>query len=94
MTIDEICDQSTPREDDREIDPEETMNMDETPIPFDGWDKRQAILVLYIFGDGLQRLKPKIILHGATDSKILEEEGHLYSDEVAIKINPSLCLQQ
>lgn len=35
-----------------------------------GLNKRQATLILYIFADGIHRIKPKVIFHG-----ILTEEG-------------------
>ncbi|KAJ3454068.1 hypothetical protein MRS44_018700 [Fusarium solani] len=88
-----------------------TLNVDETPIPFEyldghtyelrgartvdghsdrsGWGKRQATLVLYIFADGVTRLKPKIIFHGAAPprGRIHEEEGYLYSPDVTVAFN-------
>ena len=41
-----------------------------------GWDKRQATLILYIWADGIQRLKPKLIFHGTAGlaGRILEKE--------------------
>lgn len=35
-----------------------------------GWDKRQATLILYIFADGIQRIPPTIILHGTPKDKL------------------------
>jgi hypothetical protein len=55
-----------------------------------GWDKRQAILVLYIFADGIPRIRPKLIFHGkATDEggKIEECESHLYHKGVTVHFN-------
>lgn len=52
-----------------------------------GWNKRQATLILYIFADGIQRLKPKIIFHGRPDGRIFEDECHLYSSDVTVEFN-------
>ncbi|KAM4062954.1 DDE superfamily endonuclease [Hirsutella rhossiliensis] len=54
-----------------------------------GWNKRQATLILYIFADGIQRLKPKVIFHGAPPpfGRIMQDEGHLYSPEVTVEFN-------
>ena len=52
-----------------------------------GWDKWQATLVLYIFADGIPRIRPKLIFHGkATDEggKIEECESHLYHKDVSV----------
>jgi hypothetical protein len=56
-----------------------------------GWDKRQATLILYIFADGIHRLKPKIIFHGASGpaGKIYQQEEHLYSPDVTVEFNPT-----
>jgi DDE superfamily endonuclease len=55
-----------------------------------GWDKRQATLILYIFADGVPRLRLKLIFHGkATDEggKIEERESHLYHKDVTVHFN-------
>jgi hypothetical protein len=52
-----------------------------------GWDKRQATLILYIFADGVARLKPKIIFKGTSDGRIFKEEGHLYAPDVTVEYN-------
>lgn len=51
------------------------------------WDKRQATLILYIFADGIPRIRPKLIFHRkATDEggKIEERESHLYHKGVIV----------
>lgn len=52
-----------------------------------GWDKRQATLILYIFADGIPRLKPKIIFHARTGNSVREKEGHLYHPGVTVEFN-------
>src|SRR6202046_5034535 len=55
-----------------------------------GWDKRQATLVLYIFANGIPRIRPKLIFHRkATDEggKIEERESHLYHKGVTVHFN-------
>jgi hypothetical protein len=55
-----------------------------------GWNKRQATLVLYIFADGIHRLKPKLIFHGVPTEEggqIFEKEAHLYSPDVTVEYN-------
>ena len=54
------------------------------------WGKRQATLVLYIFADGVKRLKPKLIFHGgASDrARIKAKEELQYSPGVTIEFNP------
>ena len=55
-----------------------------------GWDKRQATLILYIFGNGVPRIQPKLIFHRkATDEggKIEEWESHLYYKGVTVYFN-------
>lgn len=54
-----------------------------------GWDKRQATLILYIFADGVTRLKPNIIFHGAEKSRILADEIDLYAPDVTVSFNPT-----
>jgi hypothetical protein len=57
-----------------------------------GWDKRQATLILYIFADGIPRIKPKLIFHGkATNEgdKIEERESYLYNKGVTVYFNES-----
>jgi hypothetical protein len=54
------------------------------------WDKRQATHILYIFADGVLRIKPKLIFYRkATDEggKIEERESHLYHKGVTIHFN-------
>ena len=53
------------------------------------WDKRQAILILYIWADGIQQLKSKLIFHGTAGpaGRILEKEQYLYSPDVTIEFN-------
>jgi DDE superfamily endonuclease len=58
-----------------------------------GWDKWQATLVLYIFADGVPRIKPKLIFHGkATDKggKIEERESHLYHKGITVHFNSTV----
>lgn len=52
-----------------------------------GWDKRQATLILYIFADGISRINPTLIFHGAEEGKILETEGHNYHPDVDVFFN-------
>lgn len=52
-----------------------------------GWNKRQATLILYIFADGVQRLKPKLIFHGSPTGPLYEEEKPFYSSEVTVEFN-------
>lgn len=54
-----------------------------------GWDKRQATLILYIYADGIQRIKPKLIFHGVAGptGRIYQQEGHRYSNEVTVAYN-------
>jgi hypothetical protein len=55
-----------------------------------GWDKRQATLILYIFADGVPRIRLKLIFHGkATDEggKIEECESYLYHKGVTVHFN-------
>jgi hypothetical protein len=44
------------------------------------WDKRQATLILYIFADGVPRIKPKLIFKGkpTEGGQIKRQEAHLY----------------
>lgn len=42
-----------------------------------GWDKRQATLILFIFVDGIgTRIEPNAIFHAATGRQILRTEGY------------------
>ena len=50
-----------------------------------GWGKRQASLILYIFADGVSRIKPLIIFHGKPEGTIRKREGHLYDPRVDVK---------
>ena len=53
-----------------------------------GWGKRQATLILYIFADGVQRIKPKLIFHGDEASqRIISKEGSQYSPGVTVEFN-------
>lgn len=56
-----------------------------------GWDKRQATLIVYIWADGIQRIKPKLIFHGVNGptNRIYNQEKHLYSPEVTVEYNPT-----
>jgi len=54
-----------------------------------GWDKRQATLILYVFADGLSRIKPKLIFHAATGAQIRRNEEGLYDNRVTIEFNPT-----
>jgi len=54
-----------------------------------GWDKRQATLILYIFADGIARIKPKIIFHGKSSDRgtIRRKEEHHWHPGVTVEIN-------
>ncbi|KAM5380051.1 hypothetical protein ACJZ2D_003698 [Fusarium nematophilum] len=55
-----------------------------------GWNKRQSTLILYIFADGILRIRPVVIFHGKpTDEggQIYEKEKHLYHPSVAVEFN-------
>lgn len=52
-----------------------------------GWGKRQATLILYIFADGVARIKPKLIFHGKPTGKIREKEQHLWDQRVTVEFN-------
>jgi len=52
-----------------------------------GWDKRQATLILYIFADGIPRIKPKVIFHGKTGDSIIQREGHKWNKGVSVLFN-------
>ena len=54
-----------------------------------GWDKRQATLILYVFADGLSRIKPKLIFHTATGAQIQRNEEGLYDNRVTVEFNPT-----
>jgi hypothetical protein len=106
MDIDYILD--SPR---RRFSQRYTLNVDETPIPFNrddgstwdllgaktvsvkthrsGWEKRQATLILYIFGDGICRLQPKLIFYGIPPPKgrIYEDEGDRYAPGIMVTYN-------
>ena len=54
------------------------------------WDKQQATLVLYIFADGIPRIRLKLIFHRKTTNeggKIKERESHLYHKGVTVHFN-------
>lgn len=53
------------------------------------WVKRQATLVLYIFSDGVCRLKPKLIFHGVPGGVIQTAESSLYDPRVTVVFNES-----
>ncbi|KAH8800641.1 hypothetical protein F5884DRAFT_862549 [Xylogone sp. PMI_703] len=52
-----------------------------------GWNKRQATLILYIFADEIQRIKPKIIFYGTAvpSGQIYAKENHLYHPGVTVE---------
>ncbi|RFU36305.1 hypothetical protein B7463_g152, partial [Scytalidium lignicola] len=54
-----------------------------------GWNKRQATLILYIYVDGIQRIKPKLIFHGiaGASGQIYNKEKHLYHPGVTVEFN-------
>lgn len=54
-----------------------------------GWNKRQATLILYIWGDGELRIKPKLIFHGSSspNGKILKAESNKYSPDITVEVN-------
>ena len=54
-----------------------------------GWDKRQATLILYIFADGISRIKPKLIFHGKSGDQgmIKRREQHQRHTGVTVKFN-------
>ncbi|RPB00518.1 hypothetical protein L873DRAFT_1564006, partial [Choiromyces venosus 120613-1] len=54
-----------------------------------GWDKRQATLILYIFADGIARIKPKIIFHGKSGDRgvIRQKEQHHWHPGVTVEFN-------
>ncbi|RPA97235.1 hypothetical protein L873DRAFT_1691456 [Choiromyces venosus 120613-1] len=52
-----------------------------------GWDKRQATLILYIFADGIARIRPKLIFHGTSGENIRQKEGHLWHTGITVEFN-------
>ncbi|KAH7114029.1 DDE superfamily endonuclease-domain-containing protein [Dactylonectria macrodidyma] len=54
-----------------------------------GWDKRQATLIMYIFADGIQRMKPALIFHGKPDNPHYDDEREQYHDGVKVFFNDS-----
>lgn len=52
-----------------------------------GWDKRQASLVLCIFADGVNRIPPMIIFHGKGISQRLINESKEYHPGVIVEFN-------
>ncbi|RPA95474.1 hypothetical protein L873DRAFT_1845941 [Choiromyces venosus 120613-1] len=54
-----------------------------------GWDKRQATLILYIFADGVARIRPKVIFHATSGDNIRQREGHLWHNGVTVEFNNS-----
>jgi len=46
----------------------------------EGWTKRQATLILYIFADGIPRIRPKLIFHGTPTNKGGKIEGNESKD--------------
>ena len=55
----------------------------------DGWDKGQATLILYVFTDGLPRIKPRLIFHAVTGVQIRCKEEDLYDKGVTVEFNPT-----
>ena len=55
----------------------------------DGWDKRQATLILYVFTDGLPQIKPMLIFHAVTGVQIRCKEEDLYDKCVTVEFNPT-----
>lgn len=58
------------------------------------WDKRQATLVLYSFVDGVQRLKPKTIFHGAPNGNDYGGRGSPLFDRGGSRIQCNCYVQQ
>lgn len=54
-----------------------------------GWDKQQTTLIFYIFGDGVARIPPKIIFHGApgNSGRIFDREGQRYNSGITVEFN-------
>lgn len=48
-------------------------------------------MILYIWADGIQRIKPKLIFHGTAGptGKVYDQEKHLYSPDVTVEFNPT-----
>jgi hypothetical protein len=46
-------------------------------------------LILYIWADGIQRIKPKLIFHSTAGptGRIYDKESHLYSPNVTVEFN-------
>ena len=51
-----------------------------------GWDKRQATLILYLFADGVSRIKPKLIFHGSSGPSE-SWESNRYHGGVTVEFN-------
>src|SRR5206468_4066847 len=51
------------------------------------WSKRQATLVLYVFADGVCRIKPKLIFHGKPGGRLELTEKALYDPRVTVEFN-------
>ena len=57
-----------------------------------GWGKRQASLVLCIFGDGIPRIPPMIIFHGT--GQRLGNEKQQYDPRVLVEYNPTAYMNE
>jgi len=57
-----------------------------------GWGKRQASLVLCIFGDGIPRIPPMIIFHGT--GRRLGNEKQQYDTRVLVEYNPTAYMNE
>jgi len=57
-----------------------------------GWGKRQASLVLCIFGDGIPRIPPMIIFHGT--GRRLGNEKQQYDIRVLVEYNPTAYMNE
>ncbi|RFU25380.1 hypothetical protein B7463_g10948, partial [Scytalidium lignicola] len=57
-----------------------------------GWNKRQATLILYIYANGIQRIKPKLIFYGiaGASGQIYNKEKHLYYPGVTVEFNSTV----
>jgi len=52
-----------------------------------GWEKRQASLILYIFANGVSRIKPKIIFDTTSGNSIQRKEQHLWNTGLSVEFN-------
>lgn len=55
-----------------------------------GWNYRQATLMIYVFADGVPRCKPLLILKGTVGPKnsIIRKEMTKYDSDVVVQWNP------